>query len=370
MRLQKADLNLMNDRPLAHLCLLLILGGCSGAPKPVTTHRVMHEMLPRTDTVWPWPDAVSTTPHAGVTRWFAVSQDKTELELMQFDFKSNPRLRFELYDQDEDSVPPYRDDADYVRHGVGAIVKHLNNQASGQVVAAWNGLFFSYSGGPGKGGSHIGPTVIAGKAHYNVGSIRWAFGVSYKSGHPEFKVIHEPDIHAMERALDYGAIGAQCLIKDGAPLRLQPFPLPDAAPLRTPVPSTEQEVGHIPRVDFIWTSRTSMGWSKDNRYLYLLVVNAPETETESWLAMYGGSSAVGGWSLRDLQNFWKTFGAWGAVNSDGGILTQFCYELPDGRYSLLPSRAASSNKRLILEKDLNGAPGGGSMMTFYVRDSS
>ncbi|HEY3782650.1 MAG TPA: phosphodiester glycosidase family protein [Fimbriimonadaceae bacterium] len=352
------------------IAVTLLLSSCSNVPKPVSVHRIMQEAADRTDAVWPWPNPLQTEPHLGVSRWFSVSPDKTEMELFRFDFKTNPNLRFELYDQDEDSIPPYRDDADYTTRGVGAIVKHLNEAGSGTVVAAWNGLFFSYSSGTGKGGSHIGPAVIAGKAHYNVGSMRWAFGVSYKNGKPEFKVIHEPNIHAMERALDYGAIGAQCLIKDGVALKLHAFPQPGDPTLKTPVPSTDQEVGHIPRVDFIRTSRTSMGWSKDNRNFYLLVVNAPETETESWIGLENGASNLGGWTLRDLQSFWKSFGAWGAVNSDGGIITQSCYELPDGRYSLLPSRIYSPNKRLFLENDLKGAPGGGSLMTFYVRDTS
>jgi hypothetical protein len=326
----------------------------------------MVEALPRSDAVWPWRGAADSSPYPGVEHWHLKAKDGAEVDLLKFDLKSSPRLRLELYDQDQDSDHPFGDDADFASRGVGQIVRHLNDAGRGRVVAAWNGLFFSYSRDHLRG-KHIGAEVIDGKAHYNFGSPRWAFGVSYRSASPVFKVLHSPDIKTMEREFDYGAVGAQCLVREGKPLRLQPFPKAGDPPLPSPVPSTEREAGHIPVVDFIQTSRISMGWSKDSRYLYLLIVDSSRTETESALALRHGGAQTGGWTLKDIQRFWLSLGVWGAVNSDGGVETQFAYLRSDGHYILMPSRLASPNERLTFGSDLKGAPNGGSLMTFYVR---
>jgi hypothetical protein len=317
--------------------------------------------------VWPWPQAVVTHPHKGVARWSdASAQDGTVVELIRFDFRANPQLRFELYDQDEDDAVPFDNHADYYPRGVGQIVKHLNEKR-GEVVAAWNGPFFGYDRRPGPPQGlavHVSPVVLAGQARYNVGSVRWAFGVKGK----EFTTIHQPDMKEMQGAFDYGAGGLQCLVRDGKPLQLQPFPTVGDKPLLQPVPSTPDDAGHIPYVDHMRTSRTSMGWSKDSRYLYLLVVDAPGTETGSRLAVKYGGPVGAGWTLTDLQRFWLKLGVWGAVNNDGGSVTQFALKLPDGRYELMPPQIAAPRKRLYLGGDFAGAPAGGTLMTWYVAE--
>src|ERR1700722_3317496 len=107
------------------VCFLaaLLLAGCGGAkPRPQPPAFTMKQAPPRADPTWPWPNATTTSPTKGVTRYFATSGDKTETELLKFDFHENPRLKFELYDQDETG----RDDANYFDRGVGAVVHDLN----------------------------------------------------------------------------------------------------------------------------------------------------------------------------------------------------------------------------------------------------
>jgi hypothetical protein len=65
------------------------------------------------------------------------------LDFFDFDLGTNPHLRFEIYDQDEDDDHPFDDTADCWPQGVGWAVQHLNATGRGQVVAAWHGLFFS-----------------------------------------------------------------------------------------------------------------------------------------------------------------------------------------------------------------------------------
>ncbi|MHB9133856.1 MAG: phosphodiester glycosidase family protein [Armatimonadota bacterium] len=288
---------------------------------------------------WPWKGAKSDSPHKGVTHWVdRASADGTVLHLFDFDFTANPNLRLELYDQDEDDAKPFDNSVAFWANGVGQVTKRLNAAKQGTVVAAWNGLFFTADRwrGPQALAHHVAPVVLNGKVYYNVGAVRWMVGVQYIDGLPVFKTLHCPDRPTMAREFTYAAEGAQCLIRNGVPLKMQPYPGPLDTPRKQPVPSTPREAGHIPTVDHIRTTRTSMGWSKDNRHLYLLIVQEPDDEGSSIAAFENREKGTGGWMVADLQRFWKYFGAWGAVNIDGGVVTQLTYLRPDGNYHLLP----------------------------------
>jgi hypothetical protein len=327
--------------------------------------------LPSPFASWPWPDAKRDAPHRGVTHWLARSTDGTELDLLQFDFNLNPALRLELYDQDEDDEAPYDNSVRFWPRGVGGTIKHLEEQGRGPVVAAWNGLFFASEGAawsPEGVGRHVAPVVLDGKPSFNVGNHRWTFGLQYCGEARQFKTLHLPDRAALAREFTYAAAGAQCLVFEGLPLRLEPYPTAREGIKRGPVPSSPEEVGHIPAVDHVKTSRTSMGWSKDSRQFYLLIVTEPDHEAAGNVALRRGEPQVGGWSVADLQRFWLSQGAWGAVNIDGGAVTQMAYRMPDARYMLLPPRWAGSNSRVVLPSSLKGAPEGGTLMYFYVRD--
>jgi hypothetical protein len=305
-----------------------------------------------------------------VTHWCARTEDGTELDLLRFDFNANPSLRLELYDQDEDDATPFDNAVRYWPRGVGGAMAHLNARKRGPVVAAWNGLFFAAEGGwgPDGVGRHVAPVVLNGRVRYNVGNHRWTFGVRQSAAGPEFKAVHLPDRETLRREFSYGAAGAQCLIREGQPLRLEPFPGERDEIKRGPVPSTPEEAGHIPVVDHVKTSRTSMGWSQDSSQLLLLVVTELDHEAAGNVALRRGEPQVGGWSVADLQRFWLAYGAWGAVNIDGGAVTQLAYHMPKGEYTVLPPRWAGSNARITLPRDLRDAPAGGTLMYFYVRD--
>lgn len=191
---------------------------------------------------WPWPHAKTDNPHPGVTHWIdRSSSDGTVLELFDFDFRKNPHLRLELYDQDEDDRVPFDDRAEFHARAVGQATSHLNRIGRGRVVAAWNGL---------------------------------------------------------------------------------------------------------------------------------LIVKEPGSESASLRALAHRLPLMGGWTVADLQRFWRDFGAWCAVNVDGGDVTQLAALRRDGRYDLVPARWASGSMRLTLPADLSGAPAGGSMMYFFIRDAS
>lgn len=318
---------------------------------------------------WPWPQAKSDTPHPGVTRWIdRSSPDGTVVELFDFDFGNNPHLRLELYDQDEDDKVPHDDRiAQFRNKGVAQVTRHLNRTRRGKVVAAWNGLFFQYTGNT---ASHVAPVVLNGKAYYNVGTVRWAVGVDCQEGKPIFKVLHMPDIKNLAAEYDYAAEGASCLIKDGKPLKLRPFPRPGEEPFPRSNPPAPDESGFVWKVDHIRTSRTSMAWSRDNRHFYLLMVKEADAEAPSIVAFKNRLPLMGGWTVADLQRFWGQFGAWCAVNLDGGDVAQMTAIRRDGRYDLVPPRWAHNSMRLTFSPDFKNAPAGGSIMYFYIRDES
>lgn len=350
---------------LTGLALLFVALGCerdSADPIIVTAEP------PVKWTKWPWPGSIESTPNKGITRWFVETEEKCTLELLRFDFTQNPSLRLEIYDQDEDDARPFDNVADYYPRGVGQVVRHLNDSGRGPVVAAWNGLFFAYdrSNNPPNGfAHHIGPVVLGGKAYHNVGRHRWMFGVKLENGKPKFKAIHQPPQPILEREFDFAADGAQCLVYEGKPLIIENR---RNLTLKAPVPSSPAQAGHIPIVDHMRTSRTSMGWSEDSQIFYLLVVNEPDTENASKFALKHGEPLGPGWTLAHLQAFWLSLGVWGAVNSDGGAVTQMVFKRADGKYEMLPPRLAALNERLVFDDTFKNAPQGGSLMTFFVAD--
>jgi hypothetical protein len=320
--------------------------------------------------VWPWPPAKQDHPYLGMTHWLAKSPDGTTLDLFDFDFEANPHLRLEIYDQDEDDAIPFDNRVRFWPNGVGQVTRHLNALGRGPVVAAWNGLFFDLSGQGDNGiAHHLTPVVLNKKLHYpDLDTYRWTFGVQYEQGRPRFKTLHMPASSALTREFDYAAGAAQCLVQKGMSLKLQPFPKP-GEPISPSHGSAPQEAGYIRYVDHMKTSRTSLGWSKDNLHLWLLFVKAPTTETESALALKHDMPISGGWTVADLQRFWLAKGVWGAINSDGGGPAQLTYRRADGNYLLIPPRWAADNTRNVISPHFLNAPAGGSLMYFYVRNT-
>jgi hypothetical protein len=329
-----------------------------------------HSDTPAPLACWPWSKATIDAPHPGVTHWIDHSSpDGTVVEFFDFDFHQNPGLRLELYDQDEDDQIPYDDHATFWSQGVGQVTRHLNQSRRGTVVAAWTGLFFQYTGaGRSRVGRHVAPIVLQRRPHYNLGNIRWTFGVKYQRNRPVFNVFFQQPSSASAEAFDYAAAGASCLVYQGRPLRLEPFPKPGEDPLPPSKSSSPDEAGFVRQVDHIRTSRTSMAWSKDQRHFYLLIVKDPGSEYASIAALSHQIPLMGGWTVADLQRFWQQQGAWCAVNIDGGDVTQMTALRSDGHYDMVPPRWGDRRMRCTFAPDFVNAPAGGTMMYFYVRD--
>jgi hypothetical protein len=352
-------------------------------PRPTMPPNAV-SIAPSTLATWPWPGAKPELLQKGVTHWMTHQSDGTSLDLLRFDFKTNSHLKFELYAQDEDDRKPFDNIVAYWPMGVGQATKHLNEKfrksKKGVVVAAWNGPFFGYSHKPkppyeGDTAFHVSPLVLNGKVYFNRVNHRWSFGVKYSKGKLVFKVFHLPGRKKLESEFDFASGSTQCLLLNGKPLKVEPFPRPGEAFKTAPVPSTPEEAGHIPNFDHAKFSRASIGWSKDNSKLFVILVRESnaDNEMESIRAFRKGEAQSNGWTVLDLQHFWLALHKIGwvesAINSDAGDVGQLAYRLPDGEYSLVaPKQDVSNWERKTFKADFAGAPQGGAVMYFYVRD--
>ncbi len=342
-------------------------------PVALTTNR-KPDNAPSALSIWPWPQAENDSPQRGVTHWHTGSvQSGTLLDLWEFDFKTNPRLKLELFDQDQHDATPGDNRVDFWALGVGHFVQRFDNP-NNRIIAAWNGPFFGYDRkSDNRLAFHVAPVVLNGKVLYNNMNHRWAFGVKYVTGKPVFKTFHLPGRDVLEKEFDWASGAMQCLIKDGKPLKLQPFPWPGAPPIPQPVKSTPQEAGHIPDFDHMKSCRISMAWSRDNERFYLLSVKETDTESGSIRALRNVQPMGGGWMTSDVQNFWLSLGKsksiWGAVNNDAGDAAQVIWCQPNGSWNLLPERMAAPEMLLKLPADFKTAPEGGTLMYWCVREN-
>ena len=353
------------------LVLAGLLLGC-GKPVPALVEPSLVEPPPHELASWPWSHEVLEDVARGAHLNRTTGADGTACELFEFDLGVNPRFSLVLYDQDQDDEKPF-DNAASITRTVDRVVRDWpggrkfvgegrpqdppptsplprhRTGARGRLapVLAWNGPFFAYErSGPEVLGRHIGPVVLGGKVRYKVGSHRWTLGweegalagslTKSGAGSPHsMELLHRPKKAELAK-FEFAVSGVQALIKEGKALRLEPFPKFASQIKQSPVPSTPEEAGHIPMVDHMRTSRTSLAWSRDFKKLYVLLVRESDHELGSKLGLKRGEAQQAGWTLADLQRFWLSLGAWGAINSDGGDVMQRWVRLPSGAEYLPP----------------------------------
>lgn len=350
---------------------ILVLVGCAAPPPARQT--LQKEPAPNPDAIWPWPGVTEEPLTKGLKRWMLTdTSDGSTVELIEINLHENKDLRFEIYDQDHHDEVPYDDKTDYYGTNISQVTQRVNKSKDRQVVLASNGLFHGYLRGPGTPSqglaNHIGLTVSRGVVRYNVGSPRWAFGAKSIDGRQVFDVALTPNKKEIGEKFDEAAVGAQLLVRNGKALRIPPIRQLSDPPLPRPVPTGPEDAGHIPQVDFWRTSRVSIGWTNDSSKLYFLFVNERDNELQSKLVATGRMDAAdGGWTLRDLQNFWLKFGVDNAINSDGGMIAQWNLLLADGTYELQPPRWEAPPDKIKLKPDFSNAPtGGGTLMSFVI----
>ncbi len=334
-------------------------------------------MRPSADAKWPWDGAKTKTVAIGVKQTTKTAADGTTLDLLEFDFGANPKLRFEIADQDEDDKTPLDNRVLWDKRGAVEVARNIDAKGQGKVIAAWNGAFFGYDKkAQPMTAFHVSPVILRGKVLFNTAQHRWTFGVKNTADGPVWKAMFKPSRPVMEQQFDFGAGSLQYLIQNGEPLDVEPFPKVGEAFQKQPVPSTERDAGHIPYFDHMRTCRASIGWSRDNRHLYLLAVKEPDTEAASSLALSfavrgeevpANTSLKGGWTVPDVQKFWQSKGVWGAVNSDAGDIMQLAVAGKNGSFDFIPPRLGSDKMRMNVPVGAPSTKSGGAIMYFYIR---
>jgi len=359
----------MNKRKVGYLIAFLLLAAIIGAAYimlfrgylgGLTPHRGLRWDAPSSDAVWPWPGVASESPVRGETHWRKTTSDGTDVELFRFDFAANPRLRFEMYDQDQDAPKPWTDRVAFYDRGVAQAAAHLDAIWRGKVIVATNGMFFNATGyGPGDFANHVSPVVVDGVPHYTGGeNYRWTFGVKYIGGKPQFDAYHTPGKQTLATRFDFAAGAAQVLIWDGVAAA-----------------SPAEYEGYDSVFEKMRTSRVAWGWSKDNSNLFLLFVKEPDAAAASQFAAKHHLYLGGDWMLADERHLFAQLGVWRPFNSDAGDVGQLIAFRPDGKYDLVPPKTVFPAMRLTLPAtktgapDASGAPHAGSLMNWYVRET-
>jgi hypothetical protein len=268
--------------------------------------------------------ASAATPAKGVSiRCSAPDAEGTTVRLLTFDFAANPQLRLRLYDADSDDYTPY-DNANttFLGQSIDFVLSKLRarqNRSPDKVLAVFNGGFF---GGSSRWiAAHEAPVVIDGQPHYNLNIMKekwddqaWVFGVVRNAGHTRFEL--KPDVAWQDlKRYDTAISGLRPLRING---QAQPLDPGSGAPgLRC--------------------SRTSIGWSADSRFFYLLIVRDPDGEAASIRQRKLKQPQTGGWDASQILSFWERLGVPNAALCDSGESTQLCYRLAPDRYVTIRS---------------------------------
>lgn len=267
---------------------------------------------------WPWRTAGVTNLGHGMTRYTAEdTRDGTTLTLLRFNTRAAPKLRFEIYDADEDDKTPNDDSVtDTSKLTAFQVFKHL--QKRGEVLAVINGPFFRTE----KSYGHTAPIVRSSQVYANVGNPRWTLGVKDRPDGQHFFLVHAASRRQLE-GFSWGSGNVQALVVNGKPTRL--LPPAKAIPEKKSPPSQPDDCGPYPDIDYLKVARTSLGWKKDE-FALLIVTQAPfDNEGTAQTLRQNFKHQRSGWDIADLQQFWMAWGARGACNLDGGDATQLAY---------------------------------------------
>jgi len=270
---------------------------------------------------WPWSAAVSQELAGGCTLLTVTdAHDGTQARLFTCDYRTNPKLRWELYDRDEDDAHPRNNASEFVgKDSVAKVWEHI--QARGKLLAVFNGPFFVIES-PYR---HTAAIVNHGQVYAYVGNPRWALGVKGT----DFQLIHRATRKQLA-PFDWGSGNVQALIVEGKPTAL-PSPDPKLPnPNQVSPESQPGDCGPFAWNDYLKTARTSLGW-KDGQFAMLTITHAREDgEDNAANLRRAGKPQASGWDIADLQQFWQAWGAVGACNLDGGYATQVAWLTPDG----------------------------------------
>ncbi len=240
--------------------------------------------------------------------------DGTQIRLLSYDVRA---IDAGVYDADFDDARPFDNrNASWLGQAMPLVWRKIENYNGGKTLCAVNGGFFGarfpYVA------LHEAPIVRNGVAHYDTRVLEddWPtqnclLGWKRAEGKLKFTLVEDAKFANLARQFDGALGGVRALIVDGQARELKPG------------------MGGTT----LKCSRTSVGWNGDR--FTILSVRDPDGEAASLRADQREKAGernvqVGGWDVRQVQQFWKKQNVKNAVLFDGGESTQLALRSSHG----------------------------------------
>jgi hypothetical protein len=250
----------------------------------------------------------------GGNREVPASLDGTTIRFISYDLNT---VRAGVYDADSDDADPYNDrNTTWYAQPMPLVWRKLARMT--RPVCAVNGGFFG-ADSP-YIAHHEAPLVVNGKALYDTNTLArdwpdqaYLLGWRTYGQHLTFELSQNVPFNELPQRYDGALGGVRALRINGQSFGLTPG------------------VGNTG----LMTSRTSIGW--DDRNVYVLSVRDPDGEAAGIRAKNAKLPQVGGWDVRQVQQFWEQRGIPNAALFDGGESAQLAFAKADGRVEMTHS---------------------------------
>lgn len=242
------------------------------------------------------------------------TKDGTTVRLLTFDLSQQPNLTFAIYDADSDDAIPFDNrNTSWLGQSLQRVLDKAQNRVGekNDVLCLVNGGFFGAENQ--WTARHEAPIVVDGKPLYNSRTLEhdWpqqngSLAISRLNGQVRFGFLRDV---AWKKLRDYQTVlgGVRGLIFDNKLESLKPG------------------MGGT----LLKCSRTSVAWSNDSRFFYVLSVRDMDGEAASLrqraAQKLGVGTPGGGWDVSQVQQFWQKIKVPNAVLFDGGESTQLVY---------------------------------------------
>ena len=288
------------------------------------------------------------------------TEDGTQIRLLAYDLK---QIKPGIYDADSDDARPFDDrNASWLGQALPLVWRKIVRANGARTLCAVNGGFF--------GADfpfiarHEAPVLSGGIARYNSRELEedwpaqnrvlaWQIGAQGT----RLSLLQNPDFDQLARRFDGALGGVRALIENGKSLELKPG------------------MGGTT----LKCSRTSVAW-KGGR-IYVLSVRDPDGEKASLRADQREKAGeinvqIGGWNVRQVQQFWADRGVENAVLFDGGESTQLAFQSSNGvtithssyHFTRTPFTVNDKPVRFVLPMLPGFEANGGVLNYFYLSD--
>lgn len=242
------------------------------------------------------------------------TRDGTQIRLLSYNLSA---IDAGIYDADCDDARPYDDrNASWLGQAMPLVWRKIERANGGKTLCVVNGGFFGAEFP--FVARHEAPLVSNGVARYDSRQLEddWPaqnclLGWKRSGGKLQFSVVEDANFAELTPRFDGALGGVRALIVGG-----------QARELRPGMGGTTLKC-----------SRTSVAW--EGGKFYVLSVRDPDGEAASVRAdkrEKAGETGVqvGGWNVRQVQQFWQSRGMENAVLLDGGESTQLAFPTSDG----------------------------------------